>query len=138
MPSITYHRGSGLPIIDVTVRYWPLHGVPHPSGTVPEQRLRALVDTGATHVYLQPSIVAALDLPFACDVDSTVVGGTIHKVPAYAGELLIGTPALGYTFPDLLVISQALRGDYDMLIGWGGLDQCDWTFDRSGTFTQSW
>lgn len=138
MPKITYNRGTDLPIIDATVLYWPLHGVPHPSGTVPQMAVRALIDTGASHVVVKPHIVTALGLPYACDVDNTVVGGTVHKVPAYAGEVIMGTPALGCAVPDMLMLSQSLGAEYDIIIGWGALSRCDWTFDRSGTFTQSW
>lgn len=136
MPTLPYHRASGLPIIDVTIRYHALRGTPHYSGAVPEAKVRALVDTGATHVVLQPHIVDTLGLPFACDINNTVVGGATHLVPAFAGDVVFGSGPT-YTVTDVLILSQAVSG-YDMIIGWDVLRFTDWSFSRDGSFSQSW
>jgi predicted aspartyl protease len=136
MADLNYHRGNGLPIVDVTVRYHALNGVPHPSGRIPQTVVRALIDTGATNIVLQPHIVHQLGLPFAANIDNTVVGGAIHQVPGHAADLIFGT-TLTNTVTGVLVLSQALSG-YDMIVGWDALRFTDWTFNRNGTFSQSW
>lgn len=136
MPTLNYHRAHGLPIIDVTVRYHALNGLPHPSGAVPETKVRALIDTGATHVVLQPHIVAALGLPFACNINNTVVGGATHLVPGHAADLVFGTNPT-FTVTDVLILSQAVSG-FDILIGWDAMRFTDWAFSRDGSFRQSW
>lgn len=125
-----------MPIIEVLVRYHALHGVPHPSGVAPQRRVRALVDTGATHVVLQPHIVSALALPFAAQMNNTVVGGGVHSVPAYAADIVFGSGPT-YAVTDLLTLAQSLTG-FDMVIGWDALRFTDWVFHRDGRFEQHW
>ena len=136
MPTVNYYRGDGLPIVDVTIRYHALRGIAHASGAKPEKKVRALIDTGATHVVLQPHIVAELGLAFAANIHNTVVGGTTHLVPGHAADLIFGTNPT-YTVTGLLTLSQAVSG-YDMLIGWDAMRFTDWIFNRDGTFSQSW
>lgn len=136
MPTLVYNRAGGVPIIDVTVRYHALNGVPHPSGTVPVKTLRALVDTGASHAVLQPEIVRELGLPFLRDMKNTVTGGKTHKVRGHVADVIFGNIDR-FTVTDLLVLSQRLVG-YDMILGWDAIRFTDWSFDRDGTFRQSW
>ncbi|WP_420236044.1 retroviral-like aspartic protease family protein [Sulfitobacter faviae] len=136
MPTLYYTRTNRLPIIDVTVRYHPLNGVAHSSGEIPEARVRALIDTGATHVVLQPKIVRALDLPFAANIDNTVVGGAVHNVPCHAGDVIFGDDPT-YTVTDVLILSQAVSG-YEMIIGWDVLRFTKWSFEPTESFSQSW
>lgn len=137
MTTLFYQRFDRLPIIEVTIRYHALNGVAHPSGEKPEVRVSALIDTGATNVVLQPSIVQALGLPFAANVGNTVVGGEVHNVPAHAGDVIFGNHPTTYTVADVLILSQVVSG-YDMLIGWDVLRFMDWSFNRDGSFCQSW
>lgn len=118
------------------MRYHPLKGAAHPSGACPEKRVLALIDTGATHVVLKPNIVASLELPFAANMNNTVVGGGRHLVPSYAADIIFGTTT-SFTVTDVLVLSQDLHG-FDMLIGWDVLRFTDWQFNRDGSFSQTW
>lgn len=136
MPTLNFDRNGALPIIDVTVRYHPLKGLAHPSGTVPRITARALIDTGATHVVMQPPLVATLGLPFAANMDNTVVGGVTHTVPGHAADLVFGSGP-SFTVTDVLIISQPLQG-YDLLVGWDALRFMDWSFKRDGSFSLSW
>lgn len=95
-----------------------------------------MIDTGATHVVLQPEIVQALDLPFAANINNTVVGSAVHNVPGHAGDVVFGDHPT-YTVTDVIILSQALSG-YDMLIGWDVLRFTDWSFQRDESFSQSW
>lgn len=136
MPTLQYHRTGGLPIVDAVIRYHPLNGKSHPSGKVPEVRVRALIDTGATHVVVQPHLIAQLSLPFASMVNNTVVGGTTHSVPGHAADIVFGSLP-SFTVTDVLVLGQNLSG-FDMLIGWDALRFTDWQFLQNGQFSQSW
>lgn len=136
MPTLNYSRAGRLPIIDAVVQYSDFGGVPHPSGTKPNMRVRALIDTGATHVVLSPHIISALGLNFHAHFTNTVVGGT-SSTPAHTCELYFGTAPNGFLVTDIAAIVGTLT-NFDIIVGWDAMCFFDWTFHKNGDFSQSW
>lgn len=138
MPTHTYNRGSGLPIIDLTLRYHALNGTPHPSGSPTNVLVKGLIDTGATHVSANPHVLAPMGLIYCGDFNSSTVGNPNAVVPAYAVDIIFGSPSLNFTVTDVAVLAQALPAGYDILVGWDALRFLDWRFDRNGNFHLDW
>lgn len=129
-------HGQSLPIVQCSLTHdaarWKGIGIP------PKLNLRALVDTGATHLVTTPQVITALALPFICDMDNAVVGG-VTTCRAYACQVTLfgtdtttGGPMESHT-TDALILGQALSG-YDVILGWDVLRFYDLDFRRDGSF----
>lgn len=137
MPTLSYNRGAGLPIIDLTLRYHALNGVQHPSGSPTSVQVKALIDTGASHVYANPHILSPLGLVQCGDFNSSTVGNPNATVPAFAADIIFGINPT-HTVTDVAVLAQKLPAGYDLLVGWDVLRFFDWRFGKTGDFHQSW
>ena len=136
--AILHHRNGALPIIDCEVKFPASRG-----GVVgtPALSVKALVDTGATHVVINPQLAHILALPRDGDIDHTVVGHTPKSVPAHLCDVTLhGTrflhphSAFAYTIPDRRIVTDTLSG-FDMILGWDVISLLDLTFARNGTLT---
>lgn len=138
MPTLSYSRKDGLPIIDVTLQFDPLNGAVHPSGAPTRAAVKALVDTGATHVMATPQVLGPLGFVPCGSFNNSAVGSVPKIVPAYAGQIVFGGPSLNFTVTGLAILSETLPSGYDVLIGWDAMRFLDWKFDRDGDFHISW
>lgn len=140
MPGFISHvRGTGVPIIDLHIAFpknqWTDPGDPL---SIP---VKALVDTGATHVVINPPIVQQLCLPHVGTIDQTVVGGTVLVSRTYRCDVVFhGLRAMSphipyvYTVHDALALDTPLVG-YDVIIGWDVMAGIDLTFRRDNSLS---
>lgn len=138
MPTLSYRHGLSLPIIDVTLQFDPHGGAVHPSGAATSATVKALIDTGATHVVANPHVLAPLGFVPCGSFNQSTVGGATRVVAAYAGQIVFGGPSLSHTVTGLAILADSLPAGYDVLIGWDAMQFLDWRFDRSGDFHISW
>ena len=133
---ITLFRGLDLPIIDCRIAF-PLSvasPVAHPAIDV-----RALVDTGASHCVITPHVLSQIPLPFLREMDNTVVGGAVLKMPAHLCDVTFvgkqyADPNIEFTLNvrGATVLVDNLVG-WDMLLGWDVLASVDMSFNRDST-----
>ena len=103
--------------------------------------IRGLIDTGATHVVLNPPIVAKLGLPPIGSIDQTIVGSevipslTFHCDVIFKGmRSMMPNIKYAYTVNNALAL-QTLVSGYDAVIGWDVMGGIDLTFRRDESFS---
>lgn len=111
------------------------------SGLHPEIACKALVDTGATDVVIQPRHVAALGLEESgARVRNHVVGGS-RELRTYTVHLMLEGRMLAdrdspfwWTCTNARAMETTLGPDYDILIGMNCLRGLDMRFNPAGWF----
>jgi hypothetical protein len=131
------NRNNGLPIVECFIAQDS--SVWNASVPPPRLKIRALIDTGASHVLATPRVIQSLGLPYIADFNNSVVGATVVN-RSYRGEVIFsGTPAapggpLESNVTGLAILESQLSG-YDAIIGWDVLQFYRFSFEKSGAFT---
>jgi hypothetical protein len=136
---ISHSRGDGCPIIDLWVAFpagrWA------GCGERPTMMVRGLIDTGATHVVLNPPIVQQLGLPPIGSIEQTVVGGEVIVSPTFGCDVIfkgmrsmMPNSEYAFTVNDALALETPVSG-YDAVIGWDVMGGMDLTFRRDNSFS---
>ncbi|MFC6197812.1 retropepsin-like aspartic protease [Ponticaulis profundi] len=125
------------PHVLADLEYYPLDRPVSP-GAEPSRTVRALVDTGATHIVARPSLISSLNLQFATNISHAGVGSERRDIPAYAGSVRLTDEAgLSHRVYDLLILAEELES-HDMIIGMWFLKFFTCTFFPDKRFSISW
>lgn len=129
-------RMNGLPIIECLVARDNNHMSNLPAH--PIIRVRALIDTGATHCILTPKFVSLINLRSTGTYNNTVVGGSSRICRSFIGSFLFEgslysdkTKTFTLTITDAVILEENLV-NFDAIIGWDVLSCFDMSIYQGG------
>ena len=129
-------RGGGAPVVEVTVGFDRARWTENPSD-IRRERVRAIIDTGATHVVMHPELIARLGLAFSKNYIHRTTGGRTVDTPGFGCDITIDRDIGPCTVEEIIAVSDTTL-DCEVLLGWDFLRFFDLHFLSRGQFMMVW